>query len=260
MIIVVMPSTYQQVGRIIADIEHEGFRLANARTFSLFESPEVREALASIDAPVQVVDEGSGIGVYIAFQGSDSVKKIREMILDLHHRYGTGIVFFRSIGEVENMENMLFASKVKVTATYDNCTCCVIKPHALKSRVAGEILNAILSDGYEVSAMQIFHLDRTSAAEFYEIYDGVVKEFHSMVDELTSGPAMALEIRAENAVSTFRQSAGPWDVGMAKELYPSTLRARFGKNRVENAIHCTDLEGDGVSEVAYFFQILACSC
>jgi len=38
------------------------------------------------------------------------------------------------------------------------------------------------------------------------------------VIELCSGMCIALELRAEAAVATFRQTAGPWDVEMAKEL------------------------------------------
>jgi len=44
---------------------------------------------------------------------------------------------------------------------------------------------------------------------------------------------------------------------MAKELYPDTLRALFGRDRIRNAIHCTDLPKDGVIECEYFFKILS---
>ena len=35
-----------------------------------------------------------------------------------------------------------------------------------------------------------------------------------------------------------------------------SLRARFGKTKVNNAVHCTDLPEDGPLEVDYFFGIL----
>jgi nucleoside-diphosphate kinase len=43
----------------------------------------------------------------------------------------------------------------------------------------------------------------------------------------------------------------------AKELFPDTIRAIFGRDRIRNAIHCTDLAKDGVLECEYFFRILA---
>ncbi|RHZ38553.1 hypothetical protein DYB26_011012, partial [Aphanomyces astaci] len=52
-------------------------------------------------------------------------------------------------------------------------------------------------------------------------------------------------------------AAGPWDIDMARELKPSTIRARFGTDRVHNAVHCTDLSEDGALESQYFFDILA---
>ncbi len=43
----------------------------------------------------------------------------------------------------------------------------------------------------------------------------------------------------------------------AQELFPDTIRAIFGRDRIRNAIHCTDLAKDGVFECKYFFRILA---
>lgn len=69
--------------------------------------------------------------------------------------------------------------------------------------------------------------------------------------------AVALEVRAVDAVHTFRQTAGPWDVQMAKELRPGTIRAVHGVDLIRNAVHCTDLDSDGVSECEYCFKLLA---
>merc|ERR1711862_639432 len=61
-----------------------------------------------------------------------------------------------------------------------------------------------------------------------------------------------------DAVTNFRKDvAGPWDVDIARELFPLSIRATFGKNNAENAIHCTDLPEDGVAEVRYFFQLMS---
>jgi len=57
-------------------------------------------------------------------------------------------------------------------------------------------------------------------------------------------------------VVAFRDVCGPHDPEIAKTLRPNTLRARYGIDRIRNAIHCTDLPEDGVLEVEYFFNIL----
>jgi nucleoside-diphosphate kinase len=45
------------------------------------------------------------------------------------------------------------------------------------------------------------------------------------------------------------------DPEIAKNLRPNTIRARFGHSKEVNAVHCTDLEEDGILEVEYFFNI-----
>ena len=115
----------------------------------------------------------------------------------------------------------------------------------------------------------MFYLDRATSEEFFEVYKGVLPEFSPMTEHLTTGPCIALEIRQENAVQipinyniikkkvkSFRDLCGPHDPEIAKNLRPNTIRARYGIDRVKNAVHCTDLQEDGVLEVEYFFNIL----
>ena len=82
---------------------------------------------------------------------------------------------------------------------YENCTLCLIKPHAVKSKQIGQIVDAILSSGFEISAMQMILFDHTVAQEFYEAYK-FLPEQKKLIDHLSSGPAIALEVRQDNAV------------------------------------------------------------
>ena len=61
------------------------------------------------------------------------------------------------------------------------------------------------------------------------IHIGVVPNYADYVVELVSGPCLALEIRAEDAVNTFRVTCGPWDVNMAKELRPGKFNECYNK-------------------------------
>jgi nucleoside-diphosphate kinase len=142
------------------------------------------------------------------------------------------------------------------TSLQNNCTCGIIKPHVVKSHLAGELIQQILDEGFEISAMQIFSLDTPTAEECLEVYKGVLPEFQSIVEEITTGPCIVMEIRQEDVVEGFRKLCGPHDPEIAKSLRPNTLRARFGMDRTFNAIQCTDLEEDGVSECEYFFDLL----
>merc|ERR1711904_59149 len=142
------------------------------------------------------------------------------------------------------------------TAVLDNCTLAIVKPHALAQGLGGQIIDDILQRGFEISALQIFREDRANIEEFLEVYKEVVPEYNDMVAQLLEGPLLAMEIRAEDAVASFREFVGPADPAIGRTLRPHTLRAKFGHDKIRNAIHCTDLPEDGGLEVEYFFRIL----
>ncbi|KAJ3395540.1 Nucleoside diphosphate kinase 7, partial [Chytridiales sp. JEL 0842] len=104
--------------------------------------------------------------------------------------------------------------------------------------------------GFAITDAEIFSLERVNAEEFLEVYKGVVPEYHLMLDQLTAGPLVALEItgQAQNIVSAFREFVGPTDPELGRQLRPKSLRALYGTDKVKNAVHCTDLEEDGALE------------
>lgn len=77
---------------------------------------------------------------------------------------------------------LYFSKQFAPTAAFNNCTCCIIKPHAIQEGNAGAIIDMILQEGYEISSMQMFSLDMPTAEEFFEIYKGVLPEFVGMVE------------------------------------------------------------------------------
>ena len=71
---------------------------------------------------------------------------------------------------------------MKPTAFFNNCTCCIIKPHVVLSGDAGKIIDTILEEGFEISAMEMFTLQKPTAEEFFEIYKGVLPEFVAIIE------------------------------------------------------------------------------
>merc|ERR1719160_1103104 len=126
--------------------------------------------------------------------------------------------------------------------------------HAIKD--TGDIIDRILSEGFEISAFQMQALSTVAAEEFLEVYKGVLPEYHDIVEQMCAGPVVAMEIRQENAVETFRKLVGPHDPEIARHLRPDTLRGQFGVDRVQNTLHCSDLPEDGLLECEYFFKML----
>ncbi|CAH0695308.1 unnamed protein product [Spodoptera exigua] len=150
--------------------------------------------------------------------------------------------------------------RLRLTATLSNCTLCIVKPHAVREGKLGLALEAIDEGGFDVTALNMVIVENINAAEFYEVYKGIVPEYKGMVEELSSGPCVAMEIvskdKTVNTAVEFRKLVGPADPEVARLLRPYTLRAKLGNTKVQNAIHCSDLAEDGLLEVEYFFKIL----
>jgi nucleoside-diphosphate kinase len=208
----------------------------------------------------KLLEDGVNLAVY--FNGDNTYQVVENILKKFEDQYRLVNLFTANANETSQVNSLLFENNssqflgLPSTATLDNCTCCVIKPHAVKSRYTGLIIDQIISQGYEISAVRSILFDKIQAEEFLEVYKGVIPEYTDHTIQLSSGLSIALEIRAQNAVDTFRATAGPWDVDMAKELRPETIRAQFGQNRILNAVHCTDLQDDAELECEYCFKLL----
>ena len=139
-------------------------------------------------------------------------------------------------------------------------SCIAIKPHILKEGKAGVMLDAVFArcakSGLMVKAVELFNLNKDEVEEFMEVYKGVLPEYGLLVEEMKNGSLIAIMVQGAAVVQTVRKICGPHDPQIAKTLRSDSLRAEFGKDKVRNGIHCTDLEDDGILECEFFFAIM----
>ena len=124
--------------------------------------------------------------------------------------------------------NFWFGSEnqnMPTTAVVNNCSLCIIKPHIIRDGKLGQVIDMILQAGFEVSAAEMFYLSRPVIEEFYDVYKGVLPEYLPLIEHISNGPVVALEVRQENVVTAFRNLVGPHDPEIAKYIRPQTLRA-----------------------------------
>ena len=266
-VILIPPNKVQLAGTLIKDIEESGFVVVNMRTIRFRNVNDIEEASSIFNKSFGHAESNNEPMISVSFCGQNSIKKIDSLLSSYHEKYGKDIIHATSSEEAIRFTEFLYKERPP-TATYSNCTCCVLKPHIVKSRQIGSILHYLYSNQYEISAMKLCHLNQFEAMEFFKVYEGICKEFSHMVQSLCSGPCIAMEVKVkcesnkedyvedEHVVVSFRRFAGPWNVDMARELHPESIRGKFGINRVENAIHCTDLKEDATHEVQYFFNVL----
>lgn len=257
-VVIIEPNSFPSSGKIIDCLQSQDLTLTKLKLFRLSfeESADLAGVIGQEDAVGFANSTNNRPLLAMVLIGKDVAVAVSSVLSTLNDK---GVIWATDDVAVSDWKDFFFgpaSRRFQPSATFDSCTCCVIKPHAVKAGDSGRILYHILGQGYEVSALELFHLDRAQATEFLEVYEGVVPEYKEMLDHLITAPCIAMELRAESAVKTFRQTAGPWDVDMAKELRPGTIRALYGKDKVMNAVHCTEMAEDGASECQYFFELL----
>jgi nucleoside-diphosphate kinase len=275
----IKPDAYLNIGKILSEIHQAGFKV-NQLKMSRFDETSaeifygehkgkpfyqnlVEFITSDVVVGMELVREGA-ITAWRGLLGPTNTLVAREQAPEsLRAQFGTdgtrNACHGSDSNSSANRELGIFfgaGSPMKSTSLQNNCTCGVIKPHVVKAGHSGGVIQAILDEGFEISAMQTFSLDKPTAEEFLEIYKGVLPEFVPIVEEITTGPCIVIEVRQEDAVESFRKLCGPHDPEIAKSLRPNTIRAKFGMDRINNAIQCTDLAEDGVPECQYFFSTL----
>ena len=126
----------------------------------------------------------------------------------------------------------------------------IIKPNAMKKNAIGDIISIFEANGLKIAGAKIAVLSKSKAEEFYAEH----KErpfFGELVSFMTSGPVTLLCLQGENAVAKNREIMGATD---PKKATAGTVRAKFGDNVGENAVHGSDSTTSAARELALFFE------
>ena len=128
-------------------------------------------------------------------------------------------------------------------------TLAIIKPDAVQAGNAGRILAHLEAVGFKIRSARLVRLSQPQAEAFYAVH----RErpfFRSLVTFMTSGPALALALERDNAVTHLREVIGATDPAEAK---PGTVRKLYAQSKERNAIHASDSVENAAREVAFFF-------
>ena len=126
----------------------------------------------------------------------------------------------------------------------------IIKPSAVAANHIGGILCKLEQVGLNIIAAKMLHLTLEQAEKFY----GVHREqpfFPELIDFMVSGPILVQVLEGEDAIKVNRDVMGATD---PTEAAPGTIRAVYGKNISENAVHGSDAPETAATEIAFFFD------
>ncbi len=131
-------------------------------------------------------------------------------------------------------------------------TLAIIKPDAMRRRLAGDIIKRIEASGLEIRALKLMHLTLAQAGAFYEVHRA--RPFYSSLCEyMSSGPVLIAVLTGEGAIPRWRDLMGATDPAKAAA---GTIRKDFGENIEQNAVHGSDAPETAAHEISFFFSAL----
>jgi nucleoside-diphosphate kinase len=129
-------------------------------------------------------------------------------------------------------------------------TFAIIKPDAVESKKAGQILSRIEAEGFRVVALKKHRMNRAEAEGFYAEH----REkgfFAGLVAYMTSGPVFVAVLERENGVAHWRAVMGATDPAKADA---GTIRKELGQSIERNAVHGSANPADAAREIVFFFS------
>jgi nucleoside-diphosphate kinase len=128
-------------------------------------------------------------------------------------------------------------------------TLVLIKPDAIKRRLAGEILARFERRGLELAAAKLVRVDRGLAEEHYSEHSEK-PFFEELVEFITSGPTLALVLEGDGAIAVVRTTIGATNPTNAD---PGTIRGDLALAMPDNLVHGSDSPESATREIALWF-------
>jgi nucleoside-diphosphate kinase len=131
-----------------------------------------------------------------------------------------------------------------------NRTFAMIKPDAVQSGNAGNIIAHIQKSGFRILGMKLTQISMQQAQKFYEVH--AQRPFYGELTEfMSSGPSVVLALESDNAVQKWRDTIGATDPAEAAE---GTIRKLYAESKGKNAVHGSDSDDNAALEIAFFFS------
>jgi nucleoside-diphosphate kinase len=128
-------------------------------------------------------------------------------------------------------------------------TLLMIKPDGVRRCLVGYVITRIEQKGLTICNMRMFRMDEDFASSFYAEHAGR-DYFRSLVAFMTSGPVVALQIEAPDAVGIVRATIGATH---PEDRLPGTIRADYSFQLAENVVHASASSSDAERELALIF-------
>ncbi|KAI8895584.1 nucleoside diphosphate kinase [Globomyces pollinis-pini] len=199
-----------------------------------------------------------------ALYGSDKIRNIvhasdtvenalREIQLVFPYtlQRGSSVVDTR-VGTASNPHPVGYTSSMEDIHNMTERTLALIKPDAYGSGKKDSILQKIEAAGFKIVKETELMFNHLQAQEFYKEHQ--TKEFfNDLVVWMSGAPIYAIVLEKENAINAWRELAGPTNSVKAREIAPESIRALFGTDGSQNAVHGSDSPASAEREIKVVF-------
>lgn len=126
----------------------------------------------------------------------------------------------------------------------------MIKPEVVAADRQNVVIGRLVDHGFRVVRLLRRRFDRGSAADFYAAHR-FKPFFDDLIDYITSGDVIGMELERDDAVAVLRAIAGATDPAKAAA---GTLRAVLGTDIQRNVVHTSDSAESALRETELFFD------
>ncbi|MEJ8543416.1 nucleoside-diphosphate kinase [Methanothermobacter wolfeii] len=126
----------------------------------------------------------------------------------------------------------------------------MLKPDAVKRRLAGRIISRFEERGLQIVAVKMLQIPEELAMEHYQEH----REkpfFTDLVSYITSAPVLAMVIEGRDCISLIRKMVGATNPA---EADVGTIRGDFALETGRNIIHASDSPESAEREIKLFFD------
>lgn len=129
-------------------------------------------------------------------------------------------------------------------------TLSIIKPDGVSKGLVGEVIRRFEKNDITIIAMKMVWMSKEEAKGFYAVHEKR-PFFESLTDFMSSGPVVAMVLKADDVIAKNRTLMGATNFEEADE---GTIRRDFATDIEKNIVHGSDSPETAAFEIGYFFN------
>merc|ERR1719193_396888 len=143
-------------------------------------------------------------------------------------------------------------------------TIALLKPEAVKKKIVEDLKDDLMMKGIRIAKeVELKFSDKDARLYFHHMRDH--PHYHEIITNMLSGPSILLvlvgpkvvdadsEFFTKDVLQVWKEMMGPWDMELAHEKEPDSVRARYGDEGIFNVVEGSRNQMIAYYELFYFF-------